>query len=184
MDTKAKKISNKKAIIIIGVVLLLIIVFFLIMRYVKNKPRKSVDQFGGPQIFMAPIEGPVTSGFGPRSAPVEGASTFHNGIDIGAPLNAPIVAPLDGVVQKIYNAGMGGKQLLIKHGDWTTGYADLNGYAAGLTEGNTVQQGEVIAYAGKSGPSTGTHLHFTLTDPSGVKVDPYLYIGNPLPTIA
>lgn len=181
-----KTISKKKAIIIIGIVLVILIVAFIIMRkYVRNKPQTpSTGSAGAPrqdaQVLMVPIEGPLTSPFGPRTAPVAGASTFHNGIDIGAPLNADIVAPLDGVVKKIYNAGMGGKQLLIQHGNWVTGYADLNGYAS-IAEGDHVSQGQVIAYAGKSGPSTGAHLHFTLTDPSGNKVDPMKYFGSPLP---
>lgn len=179
--------TKKKILIIAGIIIFLLITgYFIYYMYNKKKNISASNPSGGgdgtgPQILLPPIEGPLTSPFGPRTAPVTGASTFHNGIDIGATLNAPIHAPMDGVVEGIYNAGMGGKQMVIKHGDWKTGYADLNGYAEGLKQGDTVTQGQVIAYAGQSGPSTGVHLHFTLTNPAGLKVDPINYLNQPLP---
>lgn len=131
-------------------------------------------------IFRAPIDGPITSGFGPRSAPVPGASTFHAGIDIGADMNDAVRAPLDGIIEKIFTDAKGGKQMIMRHaGGWRTGYADLNKW--NMRQGASIKQGQIIAYAGKSGPSTGPHLHFSLTDPAGTKVDPTRYFGRELP---
>lgn len=179
---------NRHAWIVTGIILLVVVAMVIIFKKYLQRPLMNSFSSGDgsdsqDQVFMAPLSGPITSPFGPRSAPVEGASTFHNGVDIGAALNTPIQAPLDGTVKQIYFTSLGGKQLVLEHaGGWQTGYADLNGYAAGLIEGQTVSQGDTIAYAGKSGPSTGTHLHFTLTNPEGNKVDPSHYFDAPLPT--
>jgi murein DD-endopeptidase MepM/ murein hydrolase activator NlpD len=64
----------------------------------------------------------------------------------------------------------------IRHnGEFSTAYAHLSRYAAGLRKGSRVKQGQVIAYVGNTGRSTGAHLHFELIrgntqiNPSSVK---------------
>ena len=118
-----------------------------------------------------PVTGPVTSKFGPRKAPVAGASTYHNGVDVGVPVGTQVVAPWDGTVLSTYSNAAGGNQMIVRHPNgYRTGYAHLSGYVA--TKGQTVRQGEAICLSGNTGHSTGPHLHFTLTNPAGQKVDP------------
>lgn len=125
---------------------------------------------------IKPVSGKITSRFGTRTAPTAGASSNHNGIDIAAPLGTPIVAPLDGEVTNINTHATGGKQLIIKHNNgYKTGYAHLSAYA--VVQGQSVTQGQTIAYVGNTGASTGPHLHFTVTNPLGVKVNPEDYIN-------
>jgi murein DD-endopeptidase MepM/ murein hydrolase activator NlpD len=103
----------------------------------------------------------VTSGFGNRIHPVTGAYKLHNGIDLGVPNGTPILAPQKGVVKSIYSNSTGGNQLIIEHpNNYTTGYAHLQGY--NVKEGDTVKNGQTIAFVGSTGPVTGPHLHFTL----------------------
>lgn len=123
-----------------------------------------------------PLKGRVTSKFGKRTSPASGASTNHNGVDISASIGTAIVSPLDGTVADINTHTTGGKQLIIKHTNgWRTGYAHLNAYA--VQKGDKVKQGQIIAYSGNTGASTGPHLHFTLTNPLGVKVNPEEYFN-------
>ena len=118
-----------------------------------------------------PVTGPITSKFGPRKAPVAGASTYHNGVDVGVPVGTQVRAPWDGTVLSTYSNAAGGNQMIVKHPNgYRTGYAHLSGYVA--TKGQAVRQGEAICLSGNTGHSTGPHLHFTLTNPAGQKVDP------------
>ena len=123
-----------------------------------------------------PLKGKVTSGFGKRVHPITKEVKEHNGVDISAALGTPIVSPLDGTVIDVNTNPTGGKQLIIKHiNGYKTGYAHLNAYA--VNKGDSVKQGQVIAYVGNSGASTGAHLHFTLTNPVGIKVNPEDYFN-------
>lgn len=118
-----------------------------------------------------PVTGKVTSPFGKRKAPVAGASTYHNGVDIGVPVGTEVVAPWDGTVLSVFSNEAGGRQMIITHTNhYRTGYAHLSGYIA--TKGQKVKAGQPICRSGNTGRGTGAHLHFTLTDPDGAKIDP------------
>lgn len=137
----------------------------LIILYIRFRKMKTAT---------VPLKGRVTSKFGKRTAPTTGASTEHNGVDIAAAVGSPIVCPLDGVVSDINTHKMGGKQLIIKHvNGYRTGYAHLSGYNCKVAE--KVKQGQIIAFVGNTGVSTGAHLHFTVTNPIGIKVNPEDY---------
>lgn len=113
----------------------------------------------------------ITSGFGPRTAPIKGASSDHNGVDLGVPVNTAVFSPMDGIVEKIYENGKGGKQLIVRHMDGSkSGYAHLNDYNVSI--GQSVKKGQQIALSGNTGNSSGPHLHFTFRNPSGMFVDP------------
>ena len=84
-------------------------------------------------------------------------------MDYAAPKGTKIYAAGDGVVSFVGNKGGYGKVLTIRHTDnYMTLYAHLNGFAAGMRNGKTVKKGQLIAYVGNTGMSTGPHLHFGL----------------------
>ena len=118
-----------------------------------------------------PVTGPITSKFGKRKAPIAGASTYHNGVDIGVPIGTEVKAPWDGTVLSTYSNEAGGRQMILKHPNgYRTGYAHLSEFCA--QKGDRVAAGQTICLSGNTGHSTGPHLHFTLTNPAGQKVDP------------
>ena len=122
--------------------------------------------------FMVPVQGyKISSGFGKRKAPIKGASSDHNGVDLAVPVNTAVVAPMDGVVEKVYENSKGGKQLIIRHSDGSrSGYAHLNAYQVNI--GDVVSKGQKIALSGNTGNSSGPHLHFTYKNANGAFVNP------------
>lgn len=103
----------------------------------------------------------IVSGFGWRTHPITGKRSFHNGVDLAAPTGTEIYAPKSGTISKMYRNSKGGIQLIVNHsGNLVTGYAHLSKYAD-IKVGDKVKQGDVIAYVGNTGQSTGAHLHFT-----------------------
>lgn len=86
----------------------------------------------------------------------------HNGVDIAAPLNTPIMAAAAGKVIIAKGSGWNGgygEYVVISHSNGTqTLYAHMNSVA--VSAGETVSQGQVIGYMGTTGQSTGIHLHF------------------------
>ena len=105
---------------------------------------------------MAPILSPPA-----RSA---GRSLFmHEGVDLVAPAGTPVHAAADGVVVGAAPNGRYGNWVRIDHaGKLTSVYGHLAGFAAGLQPGMVVSKGDVIAFVGSTGRSTGAHLHFEL----------------------
>jgi murein DD-endopeptidase MepM/ murein hydrolase activator NlpD len=108
----------------------------------------------------------------------------HKGIDIMAAERTPVLAAATGVIVKRDSSGLGGISLYQRDLDGATiyFYAHLNGYRAGIKEGDLVRQGEVIAYVGHTGnaQASAPHLHFgvyTVTDPNrwwrGRDLNPY-----------
>jgi len=105
----------------------------------------------------------VTSGFGMRMHPLLGFTRMHAGIDFGAPTGTPVYAAGSGVIKEERWAGGYGHWLKIEHeGGWATGYGHLSAYASGLHVGQKVAQGQVVAYVGSTGMSTGPHLHYEI----------------------
>jgi murein DD-endopeptidase MepM/ murein hydrolase activator NlpD len=85
----------------------------------------------------------------------------HLGVDYSAPKGTPIRSIGDGKVTEARYTISGGKTLTIEHNSvYKTRYMHLNNFAAKLTTGNFVKQGQVIGYVGSTGLSTGPHLHF------------------------
>lgn len=107
--------------------------------------------------------GRLNDGFGWRIHPVLHVRKHHNGVDYDAPIGSPIVAAGDGVVELISSQKGYGKYVRIRHqGGYSTTYAHLSGEVKGLKVGQHVKQGEVIAYVGSTGYSTGPHLYYEL----------------------
>lgn len=107
----------------------------------------------------SPVDGWVTSGFGPRISPFTGDRTMHKGVDIAAPLGTPIYAPADGVV--IFSGAKAGfgNFIMVAHG---YGVVSRFGHNAQnmVQPGQKVQKGDQIATVGMTGRSTGPHLHY------------------------
>ncbi len=103
----------------------------------------------------------LSSAFGNRQHPILQYKIFHKGVDLAAPMNTPVQAGADGTIQMIGRKGSYGKYIKMKHkGGYETAYAHLNGYRQDLKVGSKVKRGEVIAYVGSTGRSTGPHLHY------------------------
>lgn len=113
--------------------------------------------------------GRVSSEFGPRWG------TVHKGIDLAVPTGTPIVAVADGVVARSYYSSSYGEVVFISHGGgMVTVYAHNSRRM--VSEGQSVSKGQVIAYSGNTGDSTGPHLHFEVVV-NGAKVNPRNYIN-------
>jgi murein DD-endopeptidase MepM/ murein hydrolase activator NlpD len=93
-----------------------------------------------------------------------GGDRAHQAIDIMAPLGTAVVAARSGEVEKLFDSAAGGHTIYIRTADggYVDYYAHLDGYAAGLREGQAVQQGQTIATVGSTGNARpeGPHLHF------------------------
>lgn len=120
----------------------------------------------------------MSSGFGYRSASISGNS-FHGGIDIagGSIYGKPVTASRSGtvIVAEHYSNSGYGHYVMLDHGD---GYQTLYGHCSSVivNAGQTVKQGQVIAYVGSTGNSTGPHLHFEVRY-QGEKINPLNYIS-------
>ena len=116
----------------------------------------------------------ITSPFGRRTSPTTGASTNHNGIDLATPMRTPILAPADGTIGYVVTNDAGGLQVAIdiKDHDLRVGFAHLD--EATVRNGQLIRKGDIIAYTGNSGRSTGPHLHLTVKNSFGMQ-DPTKY---------
>lgn len=128
----------------------------------------------GSGVFVWPTSGPITSPFGYRIHPIFGTQIYHSGIDIGVDTGTPIVAADSGVVIEADWLGGYGYAVVVDHGN---GLSTLYGHNSELavSPGQSVQQGQVIAYAGSTGYSTGPHCHFEVRV-NGSPVDPMGYL--------
>lgn len=123
-----------------------------------------------------PVMGIVTSEFGYRRSPFTGNREFHAGLDIATRIGKEIVAPAAGVVVEVSpNPHRGiGHTLRIDHQNGViTTYGHLLKYIVKM--GQKVSRGDVIAFVGNSGRSTGPHLHYAIMV-NGVYVNPRRYL--------
>ena len=124
--------------------------------------------------YLWPVTGydRITAEYGSRMHPVKKEMVFHNGIDIPAPEGISVFAANTGTVVEIEDNETDGNYIILNHGSSIqTFYSVLFGFAEGLAEGDTVQQGDLIGYVGSTGEATGPHLHFSLII-DGEYIDP------------
>jgi len=135
-------------------------------------PYSYVDTFGAPRM--------------------EGTVFFHRheGTDIFAPQGTPLLAVVDGIVENVGVATLGGNKLWLRSpGDnWSYYYAHLSGYAPGIGNGVQVRKGDVVGYVGNTGNARTTppHVHFETRMPPGPDATgPYLFgqAANPFPIL-
>lgn len=123
-----------------------------------------------------PVEGPVTGSFGERIDPFNGEGAFHTGVDISTNLGTPIIAPADATVTSAQFENGYGRTLILDHGHGiTTLYGHLSGFAVSL--GQFVHRGDVVAYVGSTGRSTGPHLHYEVRI-HNTPVNPHKYLRS------
>ena len=126
-------------------------------------------------IWPCPSSSRITSNFGGRESPTEGASSNHQGIDIGASTGSNILAAESGVVTIATYSSSAGNYVMISHGG---GVSTVYMHCSSLlvSEGEQVSQGQVIAKVGSTGYSTGPHLHFGIRS-GGSYVNPLNYVS-------
>jgi murein DD-endopeptidase MepM/ murein hydrolase activator NlpD len=146
-----------------------------------NQPADYFDargQSAKSMLMKTPVDGArISSGFGMRFHPVLGYSRMHKGIDFAVPVGTPVMAAGAGVVQIAGHLGGYGNYLRINHQNgYGTAYGHLSRLAPGVHPGSHVHQGQVVAYSGNTGMSTGPHLHYEIlingnqVNPLAVKV--------------
>lgn len=138
-----------------------------------NKDFKGTPVIGKGEMIW-PVKGVITSPFGYRMHPIYGRQILHSGIDIGVDYGTPVKAALGGVVLETDWMSGYGNTVVIDHGK---GLMTLYGHNQKLAvkQGDQVKQGDIIAYAGSTGNSTGPHVHFEIRV-NGEAVDPTLYL--------
>jgi len=130
--------------------------------------------------LLRPVNAPVSSEFGMRFHPILGYRRLHAGIDFAANCGTPVYAAASGDVIMAtpeWQTGGYGNQLVIDHGlhrgvGLTTTYNHLTRFV--VTRGH-VARGQLVAYSGTTGTSTGCHLHFE-TRQDGNPVNPRLWL--------
>jgi murein DD-endopeptidase MepM/ murein hydrolase activator NlpD len=128
-------------------------------------------------LLRTPVNGArISSGFGMRRHPILGYSKMHKGVDFAAPTGTPILAAGSGTITYMARKGGYGNYVQIKHNnDYSTAYGHISRFSKKFRLGSKVKQGDVVAYVGSTGRSTGPHLHFELlyrgsqVNPSKVK---------------
>ena len=116
----------------------------------------------------------LTSPFGYRDAPTEGASTYHQGVDLAGPEGTPIYAARSGTVTIARYSNSAGNYVTINHGDgFSSVYMHMTTYTVSV--GQYVSRGQLIGYMGSTGISTGSHLHFGIAL-NGAYVNPAIYV--------
>jgi murein DD-endopeptidase MepM/ murein hydrolase activator NlpD len=118
--------------------------------------------------LLRPVGCPQTSGFGYRWG------RMHEGLDFGCDIGTPVKAAKDGLVIKAGTSSGYGNLILVDHGDGVvTAYAHNSRFAVEIAD--EVTAGQVIAYSGNTGRSTGPHVHFEVRV-NGVPKNPALYL--------
>jgi len=118
----------------------------------------------------------ISSGFRRRKSPFTGRWEMHAGIDIPGPSRTPIIATADGTITKIGSDRYLGNYIEIYHSDkFSTLYGHMRSFAKGVKKGTKVKRGGIIGYMGRTGRSTGTHVHYEVRR-DGKPVNPVNYI--------
>jgi murein DD-endopeptidase MepM/ murein hydrolase activator NlpD len=123
-----------------------------------------------------PVKGWITSGYGKRASPLTGEPGYHYGVDIANEVGSPIRVTADGIVTYSgWETGYG-RVVVVEHG---YGYSTRYGHCSRIdvTVGQSVRRGDVLAYMGSTGRSTGSHCHYEVRI-HGVPVDPEKYLPN------
>lgn len=124
-----------------------------------------------------PSRGDISSWYGRRVSPFHGRRRFHFGVDIANDPGTPIWATADGTVRYAGWRGRYGQLVEVDHG---YGYVTYYGHAIHITVklGDRVRRGQIIAYMGSTGSSTGSHIHYEVWR-NGRRINPLRYLSLP-----
>lgn len=145
-----------------------------------------------PPDIIIPVEGIRASELIDSWDKSRAGDRIHRAIDIPAPLGTPVLAAIDGRIEKLFASKRGGLTIYLRSEDGRLilYYAHLQGYRRGLAEGDSIRQGQVIATVGASGNADPAfpHLHFQMlrTVPgsswtAGEPVNPYPLLAGKRP---
>jgi murein DD-endopeptidase MepM/ murein hydrolase activator NlpD len=162
------------------VLLTLVAVFAIQQRYAPVRtveasvlPAPLMGEAGLSNALIIPVAGVKRSQLHDDFGQPRSGGRHHAAIDIRAPRGTPVLATTDGMIAKLHSSGAGGLTIYLSDGDQQTVYyyAHLDHYAAGLTEGQLVQRGEVIGFVGTTGnaPENVPHLHFGIEHVTSAK---------------
>jgi len=131
-------------------------------------------------LMRRPVRGEdvrITSGYGVRRHPILQIPKMHTGVDWACAPGTPIMAAGSGVIEEAGRKGEYGNYVRIRHlNGYKTAYGHMQRFAAGVSEGVKVRQGQVIGYVGTTGLSSGPHVHFEVlvnnqfVDPMSIQV--------------
>ncbi|MGH3495959.1 MAG: peptidoglycan DD-metalloendopeptidase family protein [Nocardioidaceae bacterium] len=147
-----------------------------IQRLIRRDRSPTIHRGGGYLSF--PANGPITSPYGMRLNPIIHIWELHDGTDFGIPCGTPVYAAAAGrVISDYYNVAYGNR-VLVNHGtvngvNLVTIYNHLSKFVA--MPGQWVHRGQLVAYSGTTGWSTGCHLHFMVLV-NGVTVNPMTWL--------
>jgi murein DD-endopeptidase MepM/ murein hydrolase activator NlpD len=130
-------------------------------KLISESMKGTLSYRGGKLAWPFAKDYPITSPFGKRTDPINGSSSFHPGIDIGAPKGTDILAAEDGIVVVAQWYGGYGNCVILDHGHGVmTLYGHMLDNSITVKKGETVKRGQKIGEVGMTGRSTGYHLHF------------------------
>jgi peptidoglycan LD-endopeptidase LytH len=119
-----------------------------------------------PDAIIIPVEGLKPADLVDSWGKERAEGRLHRAIDIQAPIGTPVLAAIDGRIEKLFDSKRGGLTIYQRSADGRLilYYAHLQGYRRGLTEGQAVERGQVIATVGASGNADPAfpHLHFQI----------------------
>jgi peptidoglycan LD-endopeptidase LytH len=149
----------------------------------------TADNFVGRADLIVPVAGVRPEQLLDTYADARSEGRSHDAIDIPAAAETPVLAAADGKIVKLFQSERGGTTIyqLGPNQDLIFYYAHLSRYADGLAEGDSVRQGQVIAYVGDTGNAGAGnyHLHFSIaavSDPKryweGTNINPYPLLQN------
>ena len=118
----------------------------------------------------------LTSSYGRRPDPMDGAIRFHSGVDLACDTGTPIHATADGIVSHSGWTTGSGYVVVLEHGlGFSTIYA--HNKSNSVKAGQLVRRGDVIGYVGSTGRTTGPHLHYEVLK-NGKNVNPAPYLAG------
>lgn len=186
----------KQIFLILFIIIFLIIIIFIPVLYSNDLSNVTItypsDLFTiSTSSFVWPTPGytTITSKFGYRKSPVGGASSYHSGIDIGAPTNSNIFSITDGTVIFVGWNGAGGYSIIISYDSYTITYCHLSP-DFNVHKNDKISAGDYIGKVGPknvynipnnpykdsngnptNGATTGSHLHLSIKS-NGTAIDP------------
>jgi murein DD-endopeptidase MepM/ murein hydrolase activator NlpD len=125
---------------------------------------------------IKPTQGDIVSGFGKRYHPILKYRRQHDGLDFKANIGDQVYATGNGVVKHASRKSTYGRLLVIDHGyGYETYYAHLSSFAKDIRPGTRVERGQLVAYSGNTGMSSGPHLHYEIHK-DGSPLDPLNFL--------